>query len=105
MSSLCLAQMSGGPSVVISRHPYANTTTDALGLEFVALECQHVPQITWDRFVRSNRSEVLMVRCLSEFLPSLIRHPLCRQTDLFISVQRLQRGWPSAIEHHVSWAG
>lgn len=43
MSSLCLAQMPGGPSVVISRHPYANTTTDALGLELVALECQNVP--------------------------------------------------------------
>jgi hypothetical protein len=43
MSSLCLAQMSGGPSVMISRHPYANTTTDALGLEFVALECQNMP--------------------------------------------------------------
>jgi hypothetical protein len=67
MSSLCLALMPAGPSVMISRHPYANTTTDALGLDPVALECRNV-------------------RCLSEFLSTLIRHPLCRQTDLFISV-------------------
>jgi hypothetical protein len=44
ISSLCLAQMpGGGPSVVISRNPYANTTTNALGLEFLASECQNVP--------------------------------------------------------------
>jgi hypothetical protein len=43
MSSLCLALMPAGPSVMISRHPYANTTTDALGLDPVALECQNVP--------------------------------------------------------------
>jgi hypothetical protein len=43
MSSLCLALMPAGPSVMISRHPYANTTTDALGLDPVALECRNVP--------------------------------------------------------------